>query len=610
MDGNMSSIPTLRVEVSPNQRLVDESVEDPAYAVPSQESGMDSSAAANAAANPRRPIVTSREASYGKYIFCTSTGVVQTLRRLISGEPTAKAVAFSVRPEIIWDHRLANRIVEEIEYMERNFGPWVVLASHGRGCAGVEVVSAHFNLQPDLNPSRGRIPIAVASGLLCVVNVEKVRSYAAHLPLDSSLEDFTNALIALGSLDGVPSYFSAYLFPCLYGRRELSIAKAGDCIERTVHVLPDKGRLPGAPNMSGLKHRLTEAFASLMVASSFRPRMSFVIRTIFNRRHLLNRCLISIDYIRRSLDTPVEIVISTDIDANTALREIAALREGFPEFHFLYADGRQQEGVSRVRNLVAGIKTSTGDRVCIIDDDDYYLPNACAVLGQVLERGYQGLLLLNAQIVNERWTKTQWKYQREITAYGTVYDSTEWMKIYTGENSLPLSSIVHPGEFIRRIVNEYHYKSDLSEDFVFHLIAFSHPTRPPITTSKGISVHQSHRGSSDNVSTNADRSGWCLDTGNGLFDLLFVDNRHFDDLSIVGESLRKTLEQNVQQSKYREQVTDALDSARRQVAVIKIATMSAQLAERGNLPLWRRIAKYPSLARLYGVLRGQRGDAQ
>jgi hypothetical protein len=568
----MSDKQMLRIEILPNQRFVDrpnEGIHDDAAELPSAVAETD---LASESDHPRSRVLPSVELHNGRYEVCSSAGIVQTIRQQFKSRTGAKYLAFSLRSEIIWDHNLAERIVAEIDHFDTYAGDWLILSAHGRNVGEEEMVSAHFNHESDLIPTRGRKPLVLASGLLYVINMKNFGKHIPNLSWTDEVEETMNSAIALGYLDGIFSYFSAHLFPCLLGGRALSLSSSAIWIERATHLIHHLCDLRNSVDRRTFKIRLINALSSASGPSKPSPKTTFVIRTIFNRPHLLNRCLISIDYIRRSLDVPVEIVLASDVGATLTMPKISSLRELFPNFEFVFADGLLEKGVSRVRNLKAGVRASTGDRVCIIDDDDYYLTHACSVLEKFLQPGFNGLLLLNAQIVNERWTQTKWKYQKEITSYGTVYHSEEWAKTYAGVNALPLSSIVYPGAYIRQIISEFQFNYDLSEDFIFHLLVFSHRKRPAVITSAGISVHLSHRSGSDNVSTNVDRSGWCLDTGNGIYDLLFIQGEQFEDLAEVGGHLSHLRDQKERSQKHR-LVDDALDGARQQIVKLKQASI-------------------------------------
>ena len=138
---------------------------------------------------------------------------------------------------------------------------------------------------------------------------------------------------------------------------------------------------------------------------------------------------------------------------------------------------------------------------------------------------------MGAQVVNEKWIATEHKYERNIISYGQAYLTESWCNTFTGANQLPLCSVVYPGEFIRGLIDDYHFSYDLSEDFILHLMVFGHPRRPEVETTRGTCIHQSHRENSDNVSNVADRTNWTLDTGNGVFELLFENGWQFDRLS-------------------------------------------------------------------------------
>jgi hypothetical protein len=598
----MSSEAVLGIEILPNQRLVDDHYEL-----------CSGSGNERSAINPiewsgqfQKDMVFAPQIGAvvcNKYSIRTSTGIVETTRLLANNASSFRFLAFSLRPEIVWDYNLVGRIAAEVDYFERSGREWVILAAHGRGRWEEEAVSAHFNLEPDLTPARERRKILLASGLLYVANLKHVQKHLSSiLAAGMEVEDCINAVIALGYLNGIPSYFSPHLFPCLMGRRSLSLPSVSASTERINSLIgyQDSAPHPFGERCTALK-RLYAAFDDVAESHRMRPTFSFVIRTIFTRPQLLNRCLISIDYIRRSLDIPVQIVIASDVDNKQTIRNIEELQEYFPGFAFSFADGRGEKGVSRTRNLKAGIKASNGDRVCIIDDDDYYLPFACSSIARVLDPEFAGILLLDAQIVNEKWTKTEHKYQKEIVSYGTVYKASDWRMAYKGTNSLPLCSVVHLGKYLRSIIAEYDFNYDLSEDYLFHLLIFSHPTRPSIHITEGISVHQSHRASSDNVSTHDNRSIWCLDTGNGIYDLLFKQGRQFEDLAEVGDGQQLPSEP----AKIRARCStpnEAVAEARRQFVSIA-STAPSVFVNRSRIVGIQSIAGY--LRRCFGRFRRQ-----
>ena len=505
-----------------------------------------------------------------------STGVMQTMRLLRHAAKDADYIAFSLRPQLLWDDHLIARISSEIEVFSGARIDWVLLAAQGRDRNGQELLSAWFDREHDLTPARGRAQIAMATGLLYVVNVAEFRRRAERVLASPDLENFVNAVISAGYLDEVPSYFSARLFPVLIGDRQhigQSLSETAAFVQKLLtrdRLLPvqEVDRLRELPD---LWQCLESAYDRTAELARGRPVFSFVVRTVFKRPHLLARCLISIDYVRRALGIPAEVVIASDVDKVLHQSRVTELKELFPGLAFAMANAAGAAGTSRVRNLTVGTASTTGDRVCIIDDDDYYLPFAAAALREALEPGFDGLLLLDAQVVNEEWTETKIKPERRLISYGTVFSARDWSSIYSGNNSLPLSSVVYPGSFVRRLIGEYQFQHDLSEDFLLHLRVFSDPRRPRIHVTEGVSVHQSHRGASDNVSTMLDRSPWTLDTGNAIYDLLFAEGRQFDDLATSERAARELRLQTSSMAAREHEFDDTLDAARRQLGNIVAA---------------------------------------
>jgi hypothetical protein len=464
-----------------------------------------------------------------RYVFANSGGIVQTVRNFYSCSIEVQFLAFSLRDEILWDDVLANRIVREIDYFSMIEREWLLLSAHGRDFQDREVAAAYFHYEPTITPSRDRHAIVGSSGLLYVLNLRVLRELPHLRIVISRLEDSINAMIMQGYLGGKASFFSSRLYPCCLGMQKLSIPTLSDTIHRSFSFMK---LVKGVSSVTERSFVHIEGDI-LKVADSIkvvRP-ISFVVRTLFRRSHLLNRCLISIDYVRRTLLIPVEVVLASDVDPELAKEHVREIEGNFPGIKFVAADGKQEVGVSRVRNLKVGIKASTNDLVCIIDDDDYYLPDACPHFAQTQSIEYDRLLLLSAQIVNERWIKSEHKYERHVLSYGPAFLAENWRKTFGGYNQLPLCSIVYPGKFIRMLIDEFNFSYDLSEDFILHLMVFAHTRRPEIQITHGICIHQSHRAESDNVSNVIDRTNWALDTGNGAYDLLFQHEWQFDALA-------------------------------------------------------------------------------
>jgi len=483
-------------------------------------------------------IATPDEADTGlwDYRLTTSVRTCASIPDLLRAVSTAEDdyLVFSRRPGLIWDKELLRRVAREIAAVEMLNTPWLCLSADGVAIDEARYVSAFFDREPSLLPDRGRRLVVHSDATLCVIKSATLRSLGLRPNIPSDPVRFLNGIISVAYARGFGTFFTSGLFPCFAEHRSIPYVALGqELATLSPELLLDPVEaVDYFPPGISLQELLTAWVGSLAVALRTKHAFSFVIRTLFKRDHMLRRCLISIEYLRSTLDIPVEIVIASDADESLIAARIRELKSDFPNFTFVVAHGNRAPGRrSRVRNLVAGIGATTGTRVCIIDDDDYYAPQAVGTFMQALEFGTEPLIIFDTQIIEEKWLAASVKHHREITGYGQRFDAWNWANTLRASNSIPLCGIIHPGWFVRQVVEEYTYDFDLSEDFVFHVLCLTHPKRPGIKTIDGVAAYQSHRSGDDNVSNAHDRTDWVTDTGNGLFQLLFESGRTFDVIS-------------------------------------------------------------------------------
>jgi energy-coupling factor transporter ATP-binding protein EcfA2 len=497
----------------------------------------------------------------------TCGGAVELMRAIFSTQEDY--LVFSPRTGLIWDCHLVHRIKQEIAAFEALGVPWFCLSADGKAFDGAQYAAAFFNNEPSIIPDRGRRLIVQSAGTVYAVNVSALRTLGVQRIAGADIVSLLNNLIIIAYGRGFGSFFTSGLYPCIEESRCLSYVEIGEQLislnlSALLHPVDAYELFPADVSRPNLVGAWLETLSS---ALSVKHPFSFVIRTLFRRPHLLRRCLISIEYIRRSLGVPVEIILASDVDESVLKPALHELSVEFPHMTFVTADGRKGNGHSRVRNLIAGLQRASGTRVCIIDDDDYYTTEAVGSFAKSCEFGTEQLVIFDTQIVVEKWTSVGVKHHKEIMQYGRLYDAKSWATTLRGSNSIPLCGIIHPGWFIREIAEQYVYDFDLSEDFVFHLVCLTHPRRPPIRIVDAVGAFQSHRADGDNVSTVADRTNWVLDTGNGLYQLLCVEGRTFDVIAagevIAGEvnaheKVRDLQAELVRSRKANVQATEAL----------------------------------------------------
>jgi Glycosyl transferase family 2 len=465
------------------------------------------------------------------------SGHVDQLRKLVSSKDDY--CVFSTNSDLVVDGYLIQRITDEVAHWSSRPGghqaDWFVLSADGMDIDSRRFAAAYFEHEPTLCPDRGRHPIAAAFGSLLVVNVPALRKLGLERHASGSALELINTAMVAAYRTSIPSYFSARLFPAFSGRPRFPGKSIDELLTSRRYQLafPEAAAAAHDPGEQTNKTELYRAvIEECMAAHQVRKKASFVVRTLFKRNHMLRRLLVSIDYIRRSAAIAVEIVLATDVDGASADGFIGEMAADFVGMEFTRADGNAFPGFSRVRNLRAGIHAATGDLVCIIDDDDYFTPAAVEIFLEAASQDQACLYIMDTQIVNEKWSTNSVKVQKEIVGYGTRYKAQEWPVLFRGVNSVPLCGVVHPREFIQSALNEYGFRHDLSEDFFLHLLLLSHPRRPQIRIfDRVVYAYQSHRVADDNVSNVVDRRGWCLDTCNGLFDVLFGEDRSFEVIS-------------------------------------------------------------------------------
>jgi hypothetical protein len=122
--------------------------------------------------------------------------------------------------------------------------------------------------------------------------------------------------------------------------------------------------------------------------------LSVITRTQFARRHLVRRMLSSLTRARLDLNMSLEVVLSTDIDADKASTEHKALQAEFPELDRVLKLNQGHYPHSRVDNLMGGIFAASKDYIAIVDDDDFVDLNALKAISTARFLGQDPILRL------------------------------------------------------------------------------------------------------------------------------------------------------------------------------------------------------------------------
>jgi hypothetical protein len=289
-----------------------------------------------------------------------SSGVATSIRTLNSIPDLLRSIAtaqedyfvFSRRPGLIWDSQLVRRIEREILDLEALGLPWFCLSADGIDNEGMQYSAAFFCYEPTLVPDRGRRLIVQSAGTMYVVKRSTLRALGLRRTVGSDLVSSLNHLITIAYGRGFGSFFTSGLYPCLAERRGLHYIGIDEQLAsfNPAALLDPADAAELFPAVISPRTLLAEWVETFSSALRVKHSFSFVIRTLFRRNHLLQRCLISIEYLRSSLGMQVEIVLASDANATLIDATVRDLSDKFPNFTFTVAHGDKGKGYSRVRN--------------------------------------------------------------------------------------------------------------------------------------------------------------------------------------------------------------------------------------------------------------------
>jgi hypothetical protein len=435
-----------------------------------------------------------------------------------------RIILLSNRREMVWDGGLVDGVLRSIATFAMLGCDWSILSCDGGAKGGPFEFAVFSPFQQNLAIHRQIKPIDCFTGSFIVMRPSALRDAVANTDDDATSFNLrSNFQILPHAACG--AFYVPGLYPTItadnwayYHDVMVRHQARADASEAQGGQLADQVRFDGA------------------VATSRPTLVSFVVRTVFKRRHLLNRCLISIDYLVRNLSFDCEVILATDQPLDVWERALLDLKAAFPALNLAVVSAENRLGFSRVRNLVAGIAATSGDRVAIIDDDDFYSTDAIGLFAEVADPFFSSTLIFDSQILTERWQESgEGNWERQILSYDTRFLAREWPVTIFRHNALPLCSVVHQGRYLRSVIDQYQFDFDLSEDFILHAMLFSDIRMPTIACREIVGAYQSHRvgAQQDNVSTNTDRTEWDADTAAGVRDLIFrqgVDFLRFEQI--------------------------------------------------------------------------------
>lgn len=470
-------------------------------------------------------------------------------------DSTISAIAVSLNSNCVFDNELPTRL-EKACASAAGGADWAVLAATGKCANGMTSSVVYPSAAPRLFTVNIPQPIVDCGLELFVLNANFLR---AHMPFpvgSMAPESFPHWCILAGYLENRLSIF----------RPELAIgvdgAERGRDLHQHMEILkatfgksfPDEtvpslmGEIPigtqtGTSVMPSLVEAETKTPREVALARPVTPlaelvrrtvkqaatpmSLSVITRTQFARRHLVRRMLSSLTRARLDLNMSLEVVLTTDIDADKASTEHKALQAEFPELDLVLKINQGHYPHSRVDNLMGGIFAARKDYIVIVDDDDFVDLDALKAISTARFLGRDPILLMSSQVRKEAWLETSsGRWILESSTPEKTYYSENYRYMFTGSNQLPVCAMICPRHWIQTRLRNIELRHDLSEDYTIYLALLCAPDLPQLLIYPDVFCMISSRSDGSNTITMKDRRPWVRDITLFLHDLFVVDTIH------------------------------------------------------------------------------------
>lgn len=412
------------------------------------------------------------------------------------------ALAIVIRnPTALVDAAFLERIVEAAQDCDRRFGAeeWAAAGSEGTTASGEIRSAIYCGDLPVFLAGVTPVPVIDFSPDLLIVNLRAFR--AKKTALDASAAEIETYLPQLARRALLVSVFH----PRLAFAAESKMAPRADSA--------------AACGMEARADIDADAFAAIVSKAADAVSISIVVRTLFRRRYLLKRLLVSIARARPS-DMSIEVVLASDApDAQEAFLQILNEHRQIPLRLVKTPAGDEP---SRNRNLRAGVEAAQNEYLWIIDDDDYVDIFAFDRIRRAFFGKGRPLIYATCDVHEEKWVE-RGEGEAALAQSRRVrdYPAASWREMFYGYNRIPVCGCLAPTDFVKRRLSGLRLDHDLSEDYALHLQMLSAPDLPEIFEVAEPVAHISQRLEGENTMQMADRSPWARNITSYLSDNSF-----------------------------------------------------------------------------------------
>lgn len=465
--------------------------------------------------------------------------ISQAMRTALTAPSTATLVVIR-NPDIVLDPDLPQRVAKALGTLPSP-DVWSIAASGGLGVAEQRHLALYATASPALPDTGGMHALLDLMPDLYIVNAAFAARLITTWPSvpEAALEP---VLTVEGYLSGRIALFCPQLTAGINGdlvardlgrlSTEVDAHFAGRFPDQSISTLSGTikiGRSKASPvidtETAPASSWISEAIDETLKSHADAFSLSIIVRTRFDRLHLLERLLTSLSRTRvEGID--LEVVLSSDEDIAVCRAETQRLQADFRSLAIRLKHNSPQ-GHSRVNNLLGGIDAARADYVMLIDDDDYVDLFAFETLSKSLFLGNRPLIVTGSEVHEELWEATpSGRWVLTQNAVKSRYPSSGWREMFSGVNRLPICAFIMPRKQLQDRIGAFPFRHDLSEDYALFLLVLTDNQLPGLFEVPDIVCHISVRGQENSVSM-PDRRPWIRDITGFLSDLT-------SDLKVAG----------------------------------------------------------------------------
>lgn len=231
--------------------------------------------------------------------------------------------------------------------------------------------------------------------------------------------------------------------------------------------------------------------------------LNIIIRTQLKRLNYIYRSLdliVASNTYNKDLALNVILVVNNTLSSNLE-EDINKIKDKYNDIINITFIFSEKSGLyPRVQSIKDGVIAIKNEAsfVWIVDDDDFIFPNTLKYFTSLLN--HNQIFIGDSVVFNEKWNTHSFP---EYSRKDRLMNGREYCKVLSGDNHIPVCSVIYPINVLKTIFNENNLNGDYAEDYTILLLALNKYSSVyyPLSVA-GISVH------GGNTVTEKDRTHW------------------------------------------------------------------------------------------------------